>query len=165
MDDTNAQASAASALPKYNFFGSHTHSIDEKGRIIIPNAYREALGETFSIGPTRSFDGAALYPTAVFDQMLAEFNSLNPRDVEVQAYRSFFSSFSVRDMQTDGQGRILIPQKIRGRFLQDAQEVEISGNTDFIRIMDAAKAAKLEESFFENLPTILEKLGHLDPKA
>jgi len=163
MDESSNGASAVSAPRSYGFFGCHTHSVDEKGRIIIPTTYREALGDTFSIGPTRSFDGIALYPTAVYDQILAELSSLNQRSLNVQQYTMQFYKLSNRDMQKDGQGRILLPQKIRQRFLENASEVEISGSNNFIRIMDAAKAAEIEDNFNQNLPTILEQMGHSEP--
>lgn len=163
MDELNANASAASEPRNYGFFGCHTHSVDEKGRIIIPTLYRDALGETFSIGPTRSFDGIALYPTAVYDQILDELNSLNQRKTYVQQYTMQFFKLSNREMQKDGQGRILLPQKIRQRFLEEAKEVEISGSNNFIRIMDASKATEIEQSFNENLPTILEQMGSSEP--
>ena len=163
MDDSNANASAASIPPEYGFFGCYTHSLDEKGRIIIPTAYRDALGETFSIGPTRSFDGVALYPNAVYDQILNELNSLNQRKPYVQQYTMQFYKHSNREMQKDGQGRILLPQKIRQRFLEDAKEVEISGSNNYIRILDAAKATEIENTFNENLSTILDQMGSTEP--
>lgn len=163
MDESNANASAAAAPPDYGFFGCYTHSLDEKGRIIIPTAYRDALGETFSIGPTRSFDGVALYPNAVYDQILTELNSLNQRKPYVQQYTMQFYKLSNREMQKDGQGRILLPQKIRQRFLEEAREVEISGSNNFIRILDASKAAEIENRFNENLPTILDQMGSSEP--
>ncbi len=163
MDDQNIQPTNVPAPENYGFFGCHTHSIDDKGRIIIPNAYREALGDSFCIGPTRSFDGVALYPNAVYDQILHELNSLNQRKPHVQQYTMQFYKLSNRDMQKDSQGRILLPQKIRQRFLEDAKEVEISGSNNFIRIMDAAMAAEIEASFNQNLPTILEQMGNNEP--
>ena len=163
MDDLNQGSSNASAPRNYGFFGCHTHSIDEKGRIIIPNAYRESLGERFSIGPTRSFDGVALYPNEVYDRILDELNSLNQRRPHVQQFTMQFYKLSNRDMQKDGQGRILLPQKLRQWFLKDASEVEISGSNNFIRIMDAAKAAEIESSFNENLSNILELMGNNEP--
>ncbi len=163
MDDLNGSASAVPAPQNYGFFDCYTHSIDEKGRIIIPMAYREALGETFSIGPTRSFDGVALYPNAVYDQILAELSSLNQRKPYVQQYTIQFYKLSNREMQKDGQGRILLPQKIRKRFLEEAKEVEISGSNNFIRILDAAKATEIEDSFNKNLATILDQMGSSEP--
>lgn len=44
------------------FSGSYNHSLDGKGRAIIPTSFREALGENFTltINPTRT--AVALYP-------------------------------------------------------------------------------------------------------
>jgi MraZ protein len=160
MEEVNV---SVSALQTYGFFDCHTHSVDEKGRIIIPTAYRDALGETFSIGPTRDFDGIALYPTAVYDQILMELSSLNQRKPYVQQYTMQFYKLSNRNMQKDGQGRILLPQKLRQRFLENASEVEISGGNNFIRILAAGKAMEIENKFYENLPTILEQMGNSEP--
>ena len=37
-----------SSLNEAEFSGNYTHTIDPKGRVTIPSAYREALGEGFS---------------------------------------------------------------------------------------------------------------------
>ena len=44
------------------FSGNYTHNIDPKGRVTIPAAYREALGEGFTIGLNNDFSAIALYP-------------------------------------------------------------------------------------------------------
>jgi DNA-binding transcriptional regulator/RsmH inhibitor MraZ len=65
MDENDASESTnvpdAKPQAKFAFFGSYSHTIDAKGRIIIPNAYRGMLGEPFTLGPTRNFNGIALY--------------------------------------------------------------------------------------------------------
>ncbi len=159
----NHQAHASSLAPRtYTFFGSYAHAIDIKGRMIVPNAYRNALGETFTVGPTRDFQGIALYPDAVYDQMLAEIMAMNPRKPVVQKYAMHFSKLSYRDMQTDAQGRLLLPAKLKQRILGEAKELEISGALDHIRVMDNAKAFDDDKAFTENLEDILEQLGNLD---
>ena len=152
----------AKTAPAYVFFGSYAHALDSKGRMIIPNAYREALGETFSIGPTRDFQGIALYPDSVYEQLLSDIMAMNQRKPVVQKFAMQFSKLSYRDMQSDAQGRLLLPAKLRQRMLEDAKELEISGALDYVRVMSSVKADTEDAYFTENLEEILEQLGDLD---
>ena len=138
---------------RIGFFGSYAHSIDAKGRIIIPNAYREALGETFSMGPTRDFNGVALYPNDEFDRILDELNAMNQRKPFVQNYTVQFYKLSYRDMQADSQGRLLAQAKplragdpsiraidARNAFLMDSLMREV------VRSGTATRAKSLKRS-------------------
>lgn len=50
------------------FMGQYEHTIDAKGRTIIPAKYREGLGETFII--TRGLDGCLyLYPSDAWQEV------------------------------------------------------------------------------------------------
>lgn len=151
-----------SAPQTYTFFGSYTHSIDPKGRIIVPNPYRSSLGDSFVIGPTRDFQGIALYPNVVFSQLLSEIRTMNPRKPIVQRFSDQVSKLSFPGSQADAQGRLLLPASIRQRMLGDAKDLEISGAFDYVRIMDSAKAAAEDNFFNDNLESILEQLGNLD---
>ena len=43
------------------FMGEYSHSIDAKGRLIIPSKFREGLGEEFVV--TKGLDGClSIYP-------------------------------------------------------------------------------------------------------
>jgi MraZ protein len=130
--------------------------------MIIPNAYRDSLGETFTIGPTRDFQGIALYPDSVYDQLLSDIVSMNQRKPVVQKFAMQFSKLSYREMQADAQGRLLLPAKLRQRMLEDAKELEISGALDYIRVVGIEKADAEDAFFSENLDEILEQLGNLD---
>ncbi|HNW86779.1 MAG TPA: hypothetical protein PKJ47_07570 [Candidatus Limiplasma sp.] len=154
---TQARASA-----KYEFFGSFSHAIDAKGRIIIPNVYRETLGEIFTIGPTREFKGIALYPNEVFDLIRAELSAMNQRKPFVQTYTMQFYKLSYRGMQADAQGRVLLPPKLRQRILGEAKDLEISGGADHVRIQDVAAADASDLLFMQNLDDILERMGDLN---
>jgi len=144
------------------FFGSYTHSIDAKGRIIIPNAYRDALGDVFTIGPTRDFKGIALYPNPVFNQIRDELNGMNQRKPFVQTYTMQFFKLSYRDMQADAQGRLQLPPKLRQRILGEAKDLEISGISNHVRILDAEQANSADIDFMQHLDEILEQMGNLD---
>lgn len=146
----------------FRFFGSYTHSIDAKGRIIIPNAYREVLGEEFTVGPTRDFSGIALYPNIVYDMILRELNAMNQRKRVVQSYSQQFYKLSYRNMQADAQGRLLLPPKLRQRMLKDARDLEISGGYNHVRIEEAEKASNADDTFMDNLDFTLDQIGEVD---
>ena len=145
----------------YQFFGSYSHALDAKGRLVLPSAYRGALGDTFTMGPTRDFQGIALYPNSVFAQLLMEIRAMNPRKPVVQHYAEQVAKLSFPGSQCDGQGRLMIAQALRFRMLGEAKELEISGAFDYVRIMDNAKAKLADTHFSDNLDDILEQLGNL----
>ena len=49
-------------MAKSEFSGNFLHTIDPKGRVTIPTAFRELLGENFTIGLNNEFNASALYP-------------------------------------------------------------------------------------------------------
>ena len=163
FSDESSAMSQASLPARMDFYGAYTHGIDAKGRIIIPNAYRAALGEVFSIGPTRDFRGVALYPEATYEKILNELTSLNQRNTDVQDYTRQFYKLSYRDVQADGQGRLLLPPNIRQRILGDAKELEISGVFDHVRIEGIKQATRGDETFMHDLPRIQTSIGNQSP--
>lgn len=145
-----------------DFLGCYAHTMDTKGRIIIPNAYREPLGQVFTIGPTRDFKGVALYPAAVFDRILAELSAMNQRKPFVQAYTMQFYKLCYPNMQADAQSRLLLPPLLRQRLLGEARDLQISGGLDHVRIMSAEKAETIDNSFMNEVDTIQERIGDMD---
>ena len=117
---------------RFTFFGSYDHSIDAKGRIIVPNAYRKALGESFTITVSLDDRGIALYPDEAFEGMVDELYALNRRKPAVQKQLDHVARFSYPGMQADNQGRVLLPVKLRQYVLGDARDVEISGALDHV---------------------------------
>lgn len=47
------------------FMGKHSHTVDAKGRMIVPSVFREELGDSFVI--TRGLDAClTIYPKAAW---------------------------------------------------------------------------------------------------
>ena len=88
---------------------------------------------------------------------------MNQRKPVVQKYTMQFFKLSYRDMQADGQGRILLPPILRQRMLGDARDLEISGVSSHIRIVGAEKATSDDMDFMENIDDILEQIGNTEP--
>lgn len=161
----HADASAVSERRpprKFTFFGSYDHSIDAKGRIIIPNAYRKALGDSFTLTLTLDDRAIAIYPDAAFEDMVEELYRLNRRKPAVQKQQDHIAKFSYPGLQADNQGRVLLPAKLRQYVLGDAKDVEISGALDHIRIIDSN--AGLEEDLYykEHRDAISDEIAELE---
>ena len=164
MDDNQSLTNTACAQPKkkFTFFGSYDHSIDAKGRIIVPTAYRKALGDSFTITIALDDKAIALYPDDGFDTMVSELYAMNRRKPSVQKQLDHVAKYSYPGVQADNQGRILLPVKLRQYVLGDARDVEISGALDHVRIVDSAAAQREDEYYREHRDEILDEIGNLD---
>lgn len=92
------------------FMGEFNHSIDSKGRIIIPSKFREDLGDDFVI--TLGLDGCLFaYPNNEWLAFIEKLKTL-PGTKEARQLQRYFMAGAAA-CETDKQGRILIPAKLR----------------------------------------------------
>lgn len=91
------------------FMGEYHHSIDVKGRIIIPSKLRDELGENFIV--TRGLDGCLfLYPKTHWDIIIGKYKNLPDTKDKRQFLRIFLSGATT--CEYDKQGRINIPKPL-----------------------------------------------------
>ena len=86
--------------------GEYKHTIDPKGRIIMPAKFREDLGEVFVV--TKGLDGCLkAYPKKTWDIYEEKVSAL-PETIEAaRKYKRLSLAFSA-PCELDKQGRILI---------------------------------------------------------
>lgn len=149
MEASDNNGNPPSATPFLGFTGSYPHSIDAKGRMIIPAAFREALGSRFAVAPSPDFKSVALYPIADWIARRDRLVALVKRKPVAQPFLDQFTRYSYTDCESDAQGRLLLPQRIRGWRLGDARDVEVSGAFDHIKIIPAAKGQDQDRLFDE----------------
>lgn len=91
--------------------GSFDHSLDDKFRVIIPAAYRPALGNLFYLTKSLIAEDRhlSLYPEAHYEELVDKLEKrINPKDRAGQwRLRDFYRHAIVVEMDT--QGRITIP--------------------------------------------------------
>lgn len=163
-ESPEAAVSTPSQATTDAFYGSYDHAIDSKGRIIIPVDYRDSLGKQFTIGPTKDQKAIALYPARTWQALIhemSEIRRLHGNKPKVQVYLNRFFKFCYPNLESDNQGRILLPGKLRQEMLGDTRDVEISGADDHIRIVTSEHAADEEHFYKENEDDILEFMGSL----
>ena len=91
------------------FLGMSDHSLDSKGRVILPAKFREELGESFYI--TMGFERCVqVLPAAEFDRLREQIRIL-PADKALSLQYLLISPAAL--VSPNSQGRVSIPQKLR----------------------------------------------------
>lgn len=124
------------------YMGEYNHTLDAKGRLIIPSKFRETLGDKFVV--TKGMDGCLfVYDYAGWTGVGEKIRglSLNKRD-----HRVFVRLFlaSATEVEVDKQGRILIPSKLREKA-NITRDVTLVGTGNHIEIWDSGRWAQEEE--------------------
>lgn len=89
------------------FMGEYHHSIDNKGRMIVPSKFRDELGEMFII--TRGLDQCLFgYPLSEWALIEDKLKGLPLTKKDARAFTRFFFS-GATESELDKQGRINIP--------------------------------------------------------
>ena len=122
-------------LPQLEFSGNYKHNIDPKGRVTIPAAFREALGDGFTIGLNNEFKAIALYPVAKWQDMSAKLDRIPDSDARGMAYVRLIKAFSFTNQSLDAQGRVLLPEVLREKAGMD-KAIRFAGLGHYMEIWD-----------------------------
>lgn len=138
------------------YMGEYNHSIDAKGRLIIPSKFREALGDEFVV--TKGLDGCLF----VFDQtewsaFEEKLKSLPITNKEARQFVRFFLAGAAA-MEVDKQGRILLPGVLR-EFADITKDVTLIGVGSRIEIW--SKERWDGTSDYEDMEEIAEHMAEL----
>ncbi|MGI9859941.1 division/cell wall cluster transcriptional repressor MraZ [Moorella naiadis] len=113
------------------FMGEYQHTIDDKGRLIIPARFREELGMKFVI--TKGLDNCLFaYPMAGWAEMEQKLRSLPFTRADARAFVRFFFS-GATECELDRQGRILLPGNLR-EYAHLEKEVVVVGVSTRVEI-------------------------------
>ena len=117
--------------------GKSNNSIDSKGRLVIPSAMREALGDTFyiTIGAEHCL---TIYPQSAWEDLCRRADELEDEE-DREAMEVFFAQ-SYRCV-VDSQNRIVIPPLLR-EYANLEKDVVIVGANTVARIWSAKRWAE-----------------------
>jgi MraZ protein len=118
------------------FYGEFQHTIDPKGRVILPSTFREELGEKFIM--TKGLDGCLfVYSMTEWSIFETKLRALPLANIEARAFVRLFSS-GASPCDADKQGRTVIPQNLRS-YAGLEKDIYIIGATTRIEVWDKAK--------------------------
>ena len=149
-------------LYEHRLTGTCSHTLDSKGRLVVPAVYRDSLGSGFVIAPSQDFKSIALYSNIQWVRRRERYARQALRNTRVARYLERFDALSYRGQECDGQGRVLLPAKIRQLLLGEEKDVEISGAGDHIKVAAATRDKDDFNEFIGDLPAILESMDSLE---
>lgn len=142
-----------------SFKGSHTYSIDNKGRINLPSRLRKYVSpeanDTFVV--TRGFEQCLfVYPHDEWikvETQLRQLSSYNP------SHRHFMRALleHASECQLDGQARIFVPQELR-EYAELNSEVRIIGMLEKIEVWNPTKYLEYTRGQSESYEDIAAKV-------
>lgn len=113
------------------FMGEYNHTIDAKGRLIVPSKFREALGDEFVV--TKGLDGCLfVYDNTEWQVFEEKLKTLPLTNKEARQFVRFFLA-GAASVEVDKQGRILLPSVLR-EFAELAKDVVLIGVASRIEI-------------------------------
>ena len=141
------------------FYGEYFHSIDRKGRLILPAKFRETAKahfiEKFFI--TRGLDGCLfMFAEEEWRTQENKFKSVPFLKAESRKFNRLYFSGAV-DVAFDAQGRILLPQYLKD-FAQLKKDVALIGVANRIEIWSKDKWSEFYGNSKQSFEEIAERL-------
>lgn len=138
------------------FMGEYNHTIDAKGRLIIPARFREILGERFVL--TKGLDGClSIYPIEEWETFEKKLRTLPLNDKNARKFSRFFVAGAAM-CELDKQGRILVPATLR-EFAGLDKDVVLTGNLNTIEVWSKAKWN--ENNDYDDMDAIAEDMREM----
>ncbi|EST13150.1 division/cell wall cluster transcriptional repressor MraZ [Sporolactobacillus laevolacticus] len=139
------------------FMGEFNHSIDTKGRLIIPSKFREELGDTFVV--TRGLDQCLfVYPMGEWHRIEEKLKALPFTKKDARAFTRFFFS-GASECALDKQGRVSISNGLR-EYAKLIKDCVVIGVSTRLEIWDQQAwgqyFAQSEESFNDISESLLD---------
>lgn len=140
------------------FIGEYLHTIDTKGRVIIPSKFREELGDNFII--TKGLDNCLfVYPKTEWISFENKLKQLPLTSRDARAFvRLFFAGAT--ECELDKQGRVTIPLNLRDHSRID-KDVVIIGVSSRVEIWSKQEWDKYNELADLSYDDIAEKMVEL----
>lgn len=138
------------------FMSEYNHSIDAKGRMIVPAKFREALGNDFIV--TQGLDGCLfVFPNSEWQVFEEKLRGLPVSNKDARKFSRFFLA-GAASVEIDNQGRILLPAVLR-KFAGLEKEAVVVGVGSRVEIWD--KSRWEENTSFDDMDEIAEHMADL----
>ncbi len=137
------------------FIGEYHHTIDEKGRIIIPSKFRDELGGSFVV--TRGIEKCLfVYSTDNWNRICDKLNAIPFTKKDARVFNRFFMS-GATNVELDKQGRINISAPLIS-YANLIKDCVVIGTGDRLEIWSQDDWNSFFNSNKDNMSDIAENL-------
>jgi len=150
------------------FYGEYRHSIDNKGRLIIPSKFRETLKESYidKFVVTRGLEKCLfVFTINEWTQLQSKIKNLSLMKANARSFSRILFSGAYEAI-CDKQGRIMLPQHLID-YGKIKKEVVVVGVSTRFEIWSVDSWNKFVTESLDNYETIAEELvdkGPMDEK-
>ena len=141
------------------FYGEYEHSLDRKGRLIVPAKFRQALKDhhVSSLFLTRGLDGCLfLFPESEWRLVESRFKQIPFTKAEGRKFNRLFFS-GATEVSVDGLGRILLPKSLK-EFAHIKQDLVIIGVSNRIELWAKEKWREFYETSSQGFEDVAERV-------
>jgi MraZ protein len=141
------------------FYGEYQHSIDRKGRLILPAKFREVAKGNFieKFFVTRGLDNCLfMFAEEEWRSQEAKFKSVSFTKQQARTFNRLYFS-GAQEVLPDKQGRILLPQYLKD-FAEIKKDVMVVGVSSRVEIWAKNKWEEFYKSLRPSFEEIAEKL-------
>ena len=137
------------------FYGNYEHTLDDKGRLVIPRKLREEAGQRIYI--MMGYDGAlSIFKEDAFQEMIEKAKTL---PFNKKANRDYLRAVlaSACDLDVDKLGRVQIPTQLLNKY-HIGKEVVVIGAGDHMEVWNKEAYLVYERNLQENFDEIAEHI-------
>ncbi|MBQ4563347.1 MAG: division/cell wall cluster transcriptional repressor MraZ [Lachnospiraceae bacterium] len=139
------------------FMGEYNHSLDSKGRLIVPSKFRDLLGDEFYV--TKGLDPCLVaYTPEKWQEVLDSLEEQLPTNFRNGREMRRYLIGGSAPVEIDKQGRVLIPGNLR-QFAHLEKNLVLVGAGDYFEIWDEQAWEQMNQ--FDSISDIAEEFPGL----
>ncbi|MDI6892134.1 MAG: division/cell wall cluster transcriptional repressor MraZ [Actinomycetota bacterium] len=140
------------------FLGEFQHTLDGKGRLILPSKFRDALADGLVI--TKGMEGCLfIFPKSEWPQLEDKVRSLPLTKKDARKFSRFFFAGATEEALSK-QGRVLIPENLR-KYAGLGKDIVVIGVSNRLEIWDKERWAAYSREAGESYENVAEELTEL----
>lgn len=138
--------------------GEYTHTFDTKNRVALPAKFRKEFGSKVIV--TKGLDRCLfIYSPKAWQRIVDRMSDLSIGQAGTRGFNRFMLSGAV-EVEPDSQGRILIPDFLKG-FAKLEGKVVLAGVNDRVEVWNETEWETYKASIEQNADQLAEKLGEV----